>query len=184
MGQIRTTFAQDPTTGKTYETTYVDFTADIAAGMEFLDRLDPGWVKKIDTKLLDLESGHACVCGQVFQGHFDEGVELMLADLNARGETWSEDDVRMVAACDYGFQVPQEEYSFFEGDSPEDRREKHDEKVKELIGWARVYAAQREEYTTPEDVNPVAAARVLYSILAEQWIAEINKRLHPLAAGR
>ena len=81
-----------------------DFSEEIARGVAFLDaEVGSTWLLKIDPDLLDLINSTACVCGQVFEGHYDEGCRrLYLA---------SDDPLRPeVAECcyvaEYGFALP------------------------------------------------------------------------------
>jgi hypothetical protein len=42
------------------------YEAEVARGAAWLDEVAPGWERKIDLSVLNLDSCRQCVCGQVF----------------------------------------------------------------------------------------------------------------------
>lgn len=56
------------------EFTWYDFTDEIAAGTEVLDKYDPRWFNKIHLSWLELSSGRSCVLGQLAMTSFKEQV--------------------------------------------------------------------------------------------------------------
>jgi hypothetical protein len=42
-----------------------------------MDRVDPGWHKKIDEASLDMSDPHNCICGQRFNGSYLAGLEAL-----------------------------------------------------------------------------------------------------------
>lgn len=47
----------------------------IRLGMKYLDRVLPGWEWKIDTELLDLNSGTSCILGQAYGNFWNKVLE-------------------------------------------------------------------------------------------------------------
>lgn len=45
-------------------------------GARFLDKKDPGWFTKIDTRILDISDGRACVLGQLY-GYYTTGCKKL-----------------------------------------------------------------------------------------------------------
>jgi hypothetical protein len=46
--------------------TLPDFKAQVARGCELLDLIEPGWEKRVDPSILDLDDRTSCVLGQVY----------------------------------------------------------------------------------------------------------------------
>jgi hypothetical protein len=49
--------------------------ADVVRGMDFLDRNESGWYRRIDLVSLDMNSTEECVLGQLFDNAIDWGVD-------------------------------------------------------------------------------------------------------------
>jgi hypothetical protein len=61
--------------------------ARVTAGAEFLDRVEPGWDRRIDLDVLDLGACDACVIGQLAGVEAERGVAALVGhDVN--GERW------------------------------------------------------------------------------------------------
>lgn len=53
------------------------FAKEIQKGIEFLNEVKPGWRDEIDPAVLDLADTTTCVCGQVFENHYTEGLAAL-----------------------------------------------------------------------------------------------------------
>jgi hypothetical protein len=61
--------------------------ARVTAGAEFLDRVEPGWARRIDLDVLDLVDCDVCVIGQLAGVEAERGVAALVGhDVN--GERW------------------------------------------------------------------------------------------------
>jgi hypothetical protein len=57
--------------------------ANVAAGGQYLDRLLPGWRRKVDPDVLDVSHVCGCPLGQIF-GDYDDAVDVLeLSDADA-----------------------------------------------------------------------------------------------------
>lgn len=145
--------------GVPFTSTYLDFSQEIQKGARFLDVVKPGWESQIDPKLLDVADYTACVCGQVFAGHYWEGTQALaewLNNLDEEGESEVDGDT---VAWEFGFNLPCDS-----GDTANERAA-----AAESREWAAAYVDSHEgdeEYDN-----------LLFSTLTEQWISEINFRL-------
>lgn len=74
------------------------FANEIQRGILFLNKAEPNWREKIDPAFLDLSEPHMCVCGQVFENHYTEGLARLSEYLDIAEV---DDDV----AAEYGFCV-------------------------------------------------------------------------------
>jgi hypothetical protein len=63
----------------------------VAAGAEFLDRNEPGWVGRIDLDQLDISSPCRCILGQVFGDYYEATDNLELIFPGELAFTCSED---------------------------------------------------------------------------------------------
>jgi hypothetical protein len=50
----------------------LDCRDSVEAGAELLDEIMPDWFTRINPEILDIESPHSCVCGQVFQSMWQD----------------------------------------------------------------------------------------------------------------
>jgi len=71
----------------------------VKAGVEFLDKHQPGWREKVNLEVLDMQKGFYCILGQVFGSYHD-------------GASFIERTVGRDKAIDFrighGFQTPRE----------------------------------------------------------------------------
>jgi hypothetical protein len=69
-------------------------TERVLLGEQLLDQRYPGWFRKINLYLLDIESSKRCILGQLWGDYFDGCKFLEISPLDAE---------------DYGFDAPPEE---------------------------------------------------------------------------
>ncbi len=175
MPTINTQTIQDKITGETLVYESPDWSEEIARGMEFLDRKSPGWEDKIDPLTIELHDPSVCICGQVFAGHFDEGVKLLAAELNSDRDT-----VFNGQTCDYGFNIHTEygARDFIVDDAvggviDDDYIADFITSARLLDDWAMRYI---EQHKNSDDTSAAEMDSVLWSALTEQWIAAIISR--------
>ena len=111
-------------------TLFYDYSKEIKRGAKFLDEVSPGWESKIKPEVLDLNDSYQCVCGQVFLGHFGEGLRALAIWEKEKGKK------TVHSAAHYGFDVNDSDINY--------DNENH--------------------------------GLILYSTLAEQWIAFLVNR--------
>jgi hypothetical protein len=75
------------------------FAKEIQKGILFLNEVEPNWRDRIDPSTLNLASITMCVCGQVFQDHYNEGMRHLSKYLGL------EEDADDDKASEYGFCV-------------------------------------------------------------------------------
>ena len=75
--------------------------AAVSVGAALLDRVEPGWERRIDRKKLDVSDPYTCPLGQLF-GHYIDGIQTL--------EDTIGDDV---SAAEHGFNVPWKGYPDF-----------------------------------------------------------------------
>lgn len=162
MAKIITTFTTGPEGAHKIET--LDFSEEIQRGMAFLDSVRPGWESNINPALLDVSSVTACVCGQVFQNHYDEG-SAALREWVAEGIDEEERDEHPLLS-DIGHLAATYGFNIYESES---------EEYRPLEEWSYAYLEDKVDDDDEESMSE-AQERVLFSTLTEQWIFEINFR--------
>jgi hypothetical protein len=51
------------------------FEENVKRGMEFLDKVSPGWRERINTESLNIASSRNCILGQIY-GSYDDALSL------------------------------------------------------------------------------------------------------------
>jgi len=180
MPTIKTASHRDPVTGVTTFEEYPDWSEEIARGINFLDQVQPGWVKHVNPAILDLQSTETCVCGQVFSDYYDGGVVALTEWLNRNEVTVDSNDTEQVTAVasDYAFNLPTlnvRDVEFSRSVSAEDV-ERYSSTAAKLRSWAEGYVKQ----VNPEFVDSDSfqledeVYNVLFSAMTEQWIIALR----------
>lgn len=103
----------------------------VTKGAEFLDRVRPDWFLDIRLGILDLNSCHACVLGQLYS-YYDQGLDrLGMPDNND-----NEDDL----AVAHGFCLRHGEAGTWTEFPNEEEREVGMDRYSELEGWLMLTA--------------------------------------------
>ena len=134
----------------------LDFSDDITRGVEFLDNEvgSEEWLLHINPELLDVRSGNSCVCGQVFQRHYSEGMERLVG----RQETTISPRAQDALSHAHGFSIDTEhsdEYSLFRD---------------AYLAQENVTVDSENYYTELDNAEQWA-----WSCLTEQWISTCRK---------
>jgi hypothetical protein len=85
----------------------MDYMENVRQGARFLDRVCPGWRRRIDRIFLDMQSFELCILGQLYGYYPDALYKLGLSEQEAYelgfhiGRYWTHDahDPEYVAAC-------------------------------------------------------------------------------------
>jgi hypothetical protein len=79
----------------------------VTRGAAWLDKVAPGWERKLDLSILDIEDGAACVCGQVFMAeavHHINGYAYACDFLSASSLAgWPDGPTRRGVMASHGF---------------------------------------------------------------------------------
>ncbi len=170
----------DPFTGETAEYVSPDWSVEIARGIEFLDRVSPGWESKINPLTLQLDNTEVCVCGQVFSGHYDEGMQRLAQELNPNDF----DVVYFAQSSDYAFNFPsvlgaEDLGSHVDaGSVTSEWSLGYSLAAYELDKWAREYLQSHDPKFVDDyiETQEMQVDALLWSALTEQWIAAIISR--------
>lgn len=73
--------------------------ACVEAGAQFLDRIEPGWFKKIEIDIFDISDGCNCILGQIHGDYIDGLIET---GIYKDKEEWL-NTYNMNRECDLGF---------------------------------------------------------------------------------
>ena len=69
----------------------------VAAGAAWLDETEPGWERRVDTSLLDIQDPGQCICGQVLKGGWSDTDNKDAEWLALRGFLYGEDTDQWIA---------------------------------------------------------------------------------------
>lgn len=78
------------------------YSARIERGIKWLNKNKPGWLKKINLKLLDLSDGDKCVLGQAYKDFWAKVAE--------EGETPAKGQINFLRAVALGFAVDKDDF--------------------------------------------------------------------------
>lgn len=97
MRIIESTVTRDAK-GRFIRSKFADFSAEIERGVQWLNRMSPGWFNSINLDHLHLMSGTACVLGQLAMTDFRQQVDGHLKSVRGRGGTRQHDYWTVLAA--------------------------------------------------------------------------------------